>query len=766
MVTFRTCLLLKLLDAASADQRTRPISFMSTHGTLTANGVPFQLKGAIWRGAEGPGDLPEGLEGDHAHSVSHYMELLAAGTFNTVRLDFNHKAVLDGAPVQHFDSSAEPGLAGKNYVQALRFIAQEAARHGLLVMLSCTRLSPRETPGNGLWHSHAVPEEAVLRSWSMITNALCGQPNIFAVNIFDSPHGAAWGLGSQGVDWRAAAQRIGNHVLSGCPRLLIMVQGARSVSWSGASAPEFPPGFNLMGAREQPLVLQDPSKLVYAPVLPPPSEHMLPAYRASGFPANMPVLWARQFGFVPETTGNALVVARAGGLVEDVLDKTWQEQFVAWAVEHKVGLFYDCLNANPSNGGMLHKDWSTLRAMKVLMLNDVPATKVSSLPPPGPSPVGILQPSDDGLLLPPPPPALTELVCIKSVFATGLRGALDWQAGGTMSTALLSIFEGPGWGRLLYEGALSPSSHSVHSTVAGDRLQIVLNESLCFPTPPVLGANEDAAVCFQLADVTLYSRRVRYVNRGCGGLQRSGSQELTVTLNDDAQLTALATVTPIGGAAQVGKVVGQVTSMVLLPIVGLLAAVVVIKLLCRMRVDLPVSVPCPSCSCRCGNVTSALLRSAAWLLNMAGFAALATEVTRRADNRHAPLPRQEPVSSLRARGAVRGPKKNPADEQIRPPFEHKVKDELTTIGIGVGLGESVAMADNLPEHTSLKLGEPSRILHTELPMAAIDAPPDMATALADISALLSQSDVLSHAHDSGAPAFTSSRSAPPRGMMD
>ena len=139
---------------------------------------------------------------------------------------------LDGALVEHFDPQAEPGLEGKRYLQALLYVVQEAARHGLLVALACTRLSPHDSPGNGLWHSAAVPEEYVLRSWTKVTNMLCSQPNLFAVDLFDAPHGATWGVGGANVDWHLAAQRIGNHVLAGCPRLLVMVGGARPAPWA------------------------------------------------------------------------------------------------------------------------------------------------------------------------------------------------------------------------------------------------------------------------------------------------------------------------------------------------------------------------------------------------------------------------------------------------------------------------------------------------------------------------------------------------------
>ena len=65
------------------------------------------------------------------------MQLLTSGGFNAVRLDFNHHSVLEGATVQHFEPTVEPGLVGKRYTQALHYIVEEAARHGLLA--ACSR---------------------------------------------------------------------------------------------------------------------------------------------------------------------------------------------------------------------------------------------------------------------------------------------------------------------------------------------------------------------------------------------------------------------------------------------------------------------------------------------------------------------------------------------------------------------------------------------------------------------------------------------------
>ena len=629
--------MLAAILAASAEAVVPPVDFTSRSGRLYANGAPFSIKGATWRGAEGPGDLPEGLTGIHPHSITHHMELLAQGGFNAVRITFNHQAVLDANFVEHFDPQVEPTLLSKRYLQALQMIIEAANEHDLLVTLAAARLAPRESPGNGLWHSTALPESSIMRSWTKITNVLCAQPNFFAVDLFDGPHGAAWGLGGPNLDWRVAAQRLGDQVLAGCPRLLVMVQGARTEPWVDHLAPELTPGLNLMGVKKAPIQLSNPAKLVYAPALVPPSEHMLPAYSDAAFPSNMPLIWGRQFGFVPELTGAALVLSRVGGLLDDALDRSWQDALFHWAREHGVGFFYDCLNPNPTNGGLLHKDWSTLRAVKVQLLNGLTSTSLVSVPPAAPIPPARFH-SLNAADVPPEPPTATNRLCINHVRASGLRGALDWQSGGPSSGTLLSIFTGadvgPTWGTRLFELPTTIRAHAVQHTTAGDRLQLQLNTSHCFAV--AAAGDAEPTFCFQIADLTQFGGHVRYVNRGCGVLQRSATRHV-VTLNDGAELALGASFQPLEAGAEGPSVLFGL----MLPLIAVaLAGVTCLAMRAVMRSGATVQRCC--------------LLSCARVLSIAGFVALAAEVSRGSANRHEPVPHCEPGRH----GAPRGRNKS------------------------------------------------------------------------------------------------------------
>ena len=768
----RVCVLCYLIGGGHIAEAAQ---FSSTNGKLQANGVPFHLKGAIWRGAEGPGDLPEGLSGAHAHSVQHYARTLAAGGFNAVRININHQAVLDAPLVTHFDAQAEPGLIDKRYLQALQFIMQELSAQGLLVALACTRLAPHDAPGNGLWHSADVPEEDVLRSWTKITNFLCKQDNLFAVDLFDAPHGATWGFGGPTVDWHGAAERIGNHVLAGCPRLLVMVQGARSVPWVGHSSPDLPPGLNLMGVRERRIQLHDPTKLVYSPSLAPPNEHMLPAYRGADFPQAMPLVWGRQFGYVTEATSSAIIVARAGGLLDDALDRTWQEALFAWLREREIGFFYDCLNPNPSTGGLLHKDWSALRQMKLLLLNGLAATRLADLPVQRPISSGesrIRPVEPDSAPLPPPPPS--ELVCIESARASGLRGALDWQHGGESSATLLSIFTGndvgQAWARLLYEGAAGIRDHSVHPTATGElRQRIDFNRSMCFPS---IAARHGPGpvLCFQIADLAR-SGNVRYVNRGCGLLQRDAARA-AVALNDGAQLTVQVSFRMLDSDGESTVALSGTVAMLL----ALCAIVGAISVASRRM---------PRAWCvRVAACRERLLLASARLLYSIGFGALAAEFSRSASNHHSPLARLDPAGGGKGAGRAAGSSSihkstvrsdsraalvrstfqetdadaarmresddRDEDAEAMMPVAAEVADHEEAVKRAMELLQrDAAPVDNRIATVASKQHEALRARGPEVKTK--DLPSQSSTLLADIATILSQSDVLtgSRAYDGG-----------------
>ena len=122
---------------------------------------------------------------------------------------------------------------------------------------------------------------------------LCNEWNVFAVDLQNEPYMSSWGDGDPLTDWRLGSQVLGNHVLSRCPRWLIMIEGV-------ADDPGAVDGFNighfwgenLEGARNRPARLHNMSKLVYSPHAYGPSLYdAMPYFLAPEFPNNMAAIW-------------------------------------------------------------------------------------------------------------------------------------------------------------------------------------------------------------------------------------------------------------------------------------------------------------------------------------------------------------------------------------------------------------------------------------------------------------------------------------------
>ena len=139
-----------------------------------------------------------------------------------------------------------------------------------------------------------ITEAMTLTSWTRLLTPLCDEWNVFATDLMNEPTKASWGLDANGGtacfpgggqpnfdwehtdtpckprggwDWGNAASRLGNHILSVCPRLLVMVEGVhKNTPYTGApSGDGLLWGENLMPVRNYGVWLRDRSKLVYSP---------------------------------------------------------------------------------------------------------------------------------------------------------------------------------------------------------------------------------------------------------------------------------------------------------------------------------------------------------------------------------------------------------------------------------------------------------------------------------------------------------------------
>ena len=87
------------------------------------------------------------------------MDFLSSQGFNAIRFPFNHKSMLSDEPIELTGTVKAKSLRGLTYPQMFRSLAQHAAKHGILVLLTCHRTTPGAWPGDGLWFDKDISEK-------------------------------------------------------------------------------------------------------------------------------------------------------------------------------------------------------------------------------------------------------------------------------------------------------------------------------------------------------------------------------------------------------------------------------------------------------------------------------------------------------------------------------------------------------------------------------------------------------------------------------
>lgn len=253
-------LLLAGAAPAAAHQRA-----LHTHGRFIVDhrGDRVKLASVNWFGAESAEFVVGGLDRQPLRRIA---RLIRRGGFNSVRLPWSNQLVEENPVVADDLLAANPRLQGKRALGVLDAVIRELGRQRLMVILDNHRSRADwccdEDHGDGLWYTRAYPESAWIADWRRMARRYRHTPNVVAAELRNEirpdpslapgPTTATWGDGNPLTDWRAAAERGGNAVLSANPRLLVIVGGTE---YQG----------NLTGVAAAPVRLRVRHRLVYAP---------------------------------------------------------------------------------------------------------------------------------------------------------------------------------------------------------------------------------------------------------------------------------------------------------------------------------------------------------------------------------------------------------------------------------------------------------------------------------------------------------------------
>lgn len=72
------------------------------------------------------------------------------------------------------------------------------------------------------------PESALSAGWALLARRYLNSPNVMGADLFNEVFSGTWGDGNVHTDWKAAAERLGNAIISTGSAWLVFVQASQS----------------------------------------------------------------------------------------------------------------------------------------------------------------------------------------------------------------------------------------------------------------------------------------------------------------------------------------------------------------------------------------------------------------------------------------------------------------------------------------------------------------------------------------------------------
>ena len=364
-----------------------------------ANGTTIRITGINWFGMETDNKTFHGLWANAPATWRGQIDRMASLGFNTIRVPYSGDALKPDAVATSINSFTNPDLLNLRPLEILDRVIDYAGSRGMRIILD--RHRPTAAGQTALWYTPAVSEASMIADWQMLARRYAGNTTVIGADLFNEPHadgtdpngtGACWGCGDPNRDWRLAAQRIGNAILSVQPNWLIFVEGVSCLSGGNANAWDNIPdpwqncdwwGGNLSGAVTQPVVLSVANRLVYAP-----HDYGIsvfdrqPWFREPNFPSNLPSVWNHFWGQL-----NApIMLGEFGSTLANPLDVQWLNTLMTYLTSKGFSFTYWSWNPNSGDtGGIALDDWYSINQQKYNILQPHLNPPTGSSPGPSPS---------------------------------------------------------------------------------------------------------------------------------------------------------------------------------------------------------------------------------------------------------------------------------------------------------------------------------------------------------------------------------------------
>jgi endoglucanase len=357
-VPFSHLLVVFALLGIHVKQPTVTSNYLHTSGNqiLDGSGRVVGLSGINWFGFETESRAPHGL---WQRSWQEMLDQIQELGYNVIRLPFSNAMLVPGTKPTGINYAENPDLVSLTALEVMDRIIAGAGQRDIRVILDNHRSSSGGGPeSNGLWYTSSYPESRWIDDWGMLADRYKGNDTVIGMDLRNEPFGACWGCGDPSRDWRLAAEKAGNAILSVNPDLLILVEGianhnGQSTWWGG----------NLIGAKDFPVRLKVPNRLVYSPHEYPASLYPQSWFNDPNYPDNLPEIWDKYWGYLAADT--PILIGEFGTRLETDKDRQWFQTFRSYIQAKRLNWTFWSLNPNSGDtGGLLLDNWVSVHKEK------------------------------------------------------------------------------------------------------------------------------------------------------------------------------------------------------------------------------------------------------------------------------------------------------------------------------------------------------------------------------------------------------------------
>ncbi|WP_233412973.1 cellulase family glycosylhydrolase [Nucisporomicrobium flavum] len=393
------------VTASSASAAGTGTGYLHTDGNkiVDSTGTTVRITGINWFGMETDNKTFHGLWSSNPWRSQ--LDTMARLGYNTLRVPFSDDALKAGATATGINDFTNPDLVGLSPLQILDKVIAYAGSKGMRIILD--RHRPTAAGQTALWYTSGVPESTWISNWQMLARRYAGNTTVIGADLHNEPHaegtnpaatGSCWGCGDTARDWRLAAERAGNAILSVQPNWLIFVEGVSCPSgglsnvWDNDTSNDEDCGWwggNLSKAGQFPVRLNVANRLVYSP-----HEYATSVYRQAwfddpSFPNNLPGIWDHYWGYLYKQNIAPIMIGEFGSTLQNPEDKVWLEKLMAYTGTGVNGMSFTYWSWNPNSGdtgGIALDDWTNINTAKQAILQPyliAPVGGGTSTPPSG-----------------------------------------------------------------------------------------------------------------------------------------------------------------------------------------------------------------------------------------------------------------------------------------------------------------------------------------------------------------------------------------------